>query len=89
MSTWSGSRFCAPRAFSGFHFKQRFGQRLWQRYSYDRVLRDDEHTLVVARYILENPVRAGIVERPQDYAFSRSEKYTVRQILDAVQVMSG
>ena len=77
------------KQFSGFLFKQRFGRSLWQRYSYDRVLRAEEQTLVVARYIFENPVRAGLVERPEDYPFSRSEKYTVRQVLEAVQMMSG
>ena len=71
---------------SGYHFKQQFGQRLWQRYGFERVLRDDEQTLVVARYIVENPVRAGLVEHPEDYEFTRSERYTVRQILEAVQM---
>lgn len=75
------------KQFSGFHFKKRFGVALWQRYGYERVLRSDEATLTVARYILENPVRANLVARAEDYAFSGSEKYTVRQILEAVQMM--
>jgi hypothetical protein len=48
------------------------------------VLRDDEMTLVVAKYILENPVRAGLVERVEEYPFVGSMVYTVREILDAV-----
>ncbi len=72
---------------SGYHFKQRFERRLWQRYSYDRVLRDSEPTLVVARYLVANPVRAGLVTAPEDYAYTRSEKYTVREIVEAVQMM--
>jgi REP element-mobilizing transposase RayT len=43
-----------------------FGDRLWQRYGFERVLRDDEATLDVARYILRNPVRAGLVDVPED-----------------------
>jgi len=38
---------------------ERSANRLWQRYGFERVLRDDEATLVVAKYILENPLRAG------------------------------
>jgi putative transposase len=77
------------KQYSGFHFKRRFGKRLWQRYGYERVLRDDEQTLVVARYILNNPVRKRLVERPQDYPFSRSEQYSIDAILSAVQMMGS
>ena len=48
------------------------------------VLRDDEATLIVARYILENPVRAGLVATPESYPFSGSEVYALGEILDAV-----
>ena len=41
------------KQFSGFQYQQRHGQRLWQRYGYERVLRDDEDTRRVARYIVE------------------------------------
>ena len=60
----------AAKQYSGFYFKQRFGQQLWQRYGFERTLRDDEATLSVARYILENPVRARLVRNPEDYPFS-------------------
>jgi putative transposase len=42
---------------------------LWQEGYYERVLRSDEATDVVIRYVLDNPVRAGLVERHQDYPF--------------------
>jgi hypothetical protein len=38
----------------------------------------------VAKSILENPVRAGLVRSPQDYEFSASPRYTVEDVLDAV-----
>ena len=45
----------------------------WQHQPHDRVLRDsetrDEAFLTVADYILENPVRAGLVEKWSDYPF--------------------
>ena len=51
-------------------------QRLWQRSFYDHALRRDEDLYNVARYIWENPVRAGFVENPCDYAWSGSEVWT-------------
>ena len=63
--------------FSGYHFKQRFGTALWQRYGFEHVLRGDEDTLFVARYILENPVRARIVASVEDYPFLGSTVYSV------------
>jgi putative transposase len=42
----------------------------WQEGHYDRVLRSDESTEVVIRYVLDNPVRAGLVTRAEDYPFS-------------------
>jgi putative transposase len=44
--------------------------RAWQEGYYERVLRSDEKTDVVVRYVLDNPVRAGLVARAEDYPFS-------------------
>lgn len=44
----------------------------WQRSYYDHVLRRDEDLESVRRYIRENPVRAGLVDVPEDYPFSGS-----------------
>jgi REP element-mobilizing transposase RayT len=46
---------------TGFRYKQRYGTALWQHSFYDRVLRRDEDLLTVARYILGNPIRAGLI----------------------------
>lgn len=68
-----GKAFIArSKQYSGFHFRARTGDRLWQRDSFERVLRDTESWLAVSRYILGNPVRAGLVSRPFDYPFSGS-----------------
>jgi REP element-mobilizing transposase RayT len=42
-------------------------QRLWQRGYYDRALRRDEDIKGAARYIVMNPLRAGLVSRVGDY----------------------
>ena len=68
---------------TGYLFAQRHGMRLWQPSFYDHVLRNDEAVLSVARYIIENPVRAGLVESPRDYPFLGATEYTIDQILEA------
>lgn len=48
---------------------------LWQINYYEHVLRSDEATEKTARYILENPVRRGLVEDFCDYHFSWCEVF--------------
>jgi len=70
---------------TGFDFKKLHRTRLWQDGYYDRILRNDEQTIVVARYILDNPVRAGLVTDCRDYPFSGSNRYTMEELADAIQ----
>jgi putative transposase len=48
-------------------FLQRRGS-LWQRAYYDHALRGDEDIRKIARYIVANPLRAGLAEHIGDYA---------------------
>ena len=48
------------------------------------VLRHDEATIHVARYVLENPVRAGLVSPIDDYPYVGSMTMSVRELLDSV-----
>lgn len=57
------------------------GGRLWQSGYYDHILRDGSAYLRVARYVLLNPVRAGLVDRAEDYPFSGSTEYPIAEIL--------
>ncbi|TDV54562.1 REP element-mobilizing transposase RayT [Pseudomonas graminis] len=41
--------------------------RFWQRGFHDRAIRYEEDLQSVARYIIANPIRAGLVSRVQDY----------------------
>ena len=66
---------------SGYAFSMACGERLWQPSFHDRVLRDDEPDLHVIRYIFWNPVRAGLVERPEDYPFLGSTTHSVSEIV--------
>ena len=73
------------KQYSSFYYKQAYGRKPWQRYVYDHVLRDDEKTLVVARYILENPVRARLVQRIEDYPYCGSLEYPLEALLDWIR----
>ena len=42
-------------------------QRIWQRGFHDHVLRDDEDLRGVARYIIANPLRSGLVKSVGEY----------------------
>ncbi len=41
----------------------------WQASCFDRLLRSDESLGEKWRYLEENPVRAGLVERPEDWPY--------------------
>jgi REP element-mobilizing transposase RayT len=40
---------------------------VWEEESFDHVLRSDESLKEKCEYIRQNPVKAGLVERPEDY----------------------
>ena len=48
------------------------GSALWQDGFFERVLRSDEATEKVIDYIRLNPVRAGLVERVEEYPYTWS-----------------
>jgi len=70
------------KQYSAYQHSRQFKERLWQRYTFERVLREHESTNTVVRYILENPIRAGLVERIEDYPFVGSFVYTLPQLLE-------
>lgn len=69
---------------SSFHCKRQLGRALWQRSYYEHVLRDEESTVGVARYILENPLRAGLAARVEEYPYVGSMTLSIRELLDSV-----
>lgn len=44
------------------------GKAVWQANYYDHAVREDEDIRKLARYIIANPLRAGLVERIEDYS---------------------
>ncbi len=53
---------------SGYSARQKLDAALWQISYYDHVLRGEEDLAQVARYIWDNPVRAGFADVRSDYA---------------------
>jgi putative transposase len=54
----------------------RTGITFWQEESYDRRVRNERELLRIINYILQNPVKANLAERWQDYPFTwLNEKY--------------
>jgi REP element-mobilizing transposase RayT len=49
-------------------FLGRKGQ-FWQHESFDRYIRDQNHYSAVIRYIENNPVKAGLCSRPEEWQF--------------------
>jgi len=52
----------------------RKGQPFWQDESYDHWVRDQDEMFKVARYLVFNPVRAGLVKRPEDWPWSSAAR---------------
>ena len=64
---------------TGFEYRKRHGRQLWQPGYHDRVLRDEEATEAIARYILGNPLRAGLVQKWGDYPFAGSDLFDYKK----------
>ena len=55
----------------GFQDKKKF----WMQRFDDEVIRNREMFLTKLRYIHNNPVKAGLVENPEDYKYSSARNY--------------
>jgi REP element-mobilizing transposase RayT len=59
---------------------ERTGIPFWQKESYDHSVRDEDEWHRIARYIENNPVKAGLVASPESYrwssAFERAQAAT-------------
>ena len=65
------------RQLAAYEVKRRFGHTLWQEGYWDYTLRDDDAVRGIASYIAWNPVEAGLVEKPEHYPYTGSERHSV------------
>jgi putative transposase len=79
-----GKRFIkAFKQYSGYYYSQKRHEALWQRNGFEHVLRDDEVTAEVVKYILRNPVRAGLAATIEDYPFVGSQVYELKDLISS------
>ena len=69
----------AKQRSSALH-KKKTGHRLWQEGYFERVLRDDDSGPEYARYIVNNPMRKGLVASPRDYPHTGSDAWTIEEL---------
>lgn len=70
------------KQYSGYyHARARERQKLWQHGSNDHIIRDDVDLLDRMRYVVNNPVAAGLVEKPEDYPFLGSQRWSVEELV--------
>jgi putative transposase len=65
---------------AGYEHRRRTGEYLWQPSYFDHVLRDEEDTRRAVRYVLENPVRKGLVRTFEEYAFAGSDVFSAQEL---------
>ncbi len=79
-------RFCKlAKQRSGMAHARAKGGPLWQEDYYDRVLREIDDSMTIARYLLNNPVRAGLVITPIEYPYLGSDRWTFEELIEAQQ----
>ncbi len=61
---------CVVKSRSARHINAITGRKktIWQRGFYDRAIRKDEDLVTIARYIVANPLRAGLVDSIERYS---------------------
>jgi len=55
-------------------------ESLWQPSYYDHIVRNDEATMEILRYIANNPVRKGLVQNFLDYPYTGSFVVDLRDL---------
>ncbi|HXW05134.1 MAG TPA: transposase [Vicinamibacterales bacterium] len=79
----------AAKQYSGYHFGLNHRCRLWQRYCFERVLRDARECALAIGYIVANPVRSGLVEHPSEYPHLGSQRYQLHELLEICEYRDG
>lgn len=70
---------------SGYAYSRQFGARLWAARFYDHTLRLAEDVLPVARYVIENPVAAGLVAHADEWPFTGGALVTRPRHAESIQ----
>jgi REP element-mobilizing transposase RayT len=69
---------------TGYWLSQNLSSASWQKDFFDHIIRKDEGLVNIARYILDNPVRKGLVDNWQEYPFKGAIGCELDYILQAM-----
>ncbi|MGO9620210.1 MAG: REP-associated tyrosine transposase [Desulfobaccales bacterium] len=69
---------------TGYWLSQNLSSASWQKDFFDHIIRKDEGLVNIARYILDNPVRKGLVANWQKYPFKGAMSCELDYILQAM-----
>jgi hypothetical protein len=69
---------------SGWAYRQRFGMPLWREGYFERTLRPHEDPRAVARYVINNPIRAGLAATPADYPHLGSDVWSLTDLIQSL-----
>ncbi len=69
---------------TGFWMSKNKPEVRWQKDFYDHVIRTDEDVATQVRYILDNPVRKGLVSSWEEYPFRGSIGCKLEDILNGI-----
>ena len=72
------------KQYAGYAHSQQAGGRLWQPGWHDRLLRKSDDVVAVIRYVLQNPIRAGLAREVPEYPFLGSGILTREALLESV-----
>jgi REP element-mobilizing transposase RayT len=75
----------AAKQRSSFAAAERGLGRLWQRSFWDYTLRSEEMLVEKIRYLIANPLRAGLVKSIEEYPFFGSEVYSREELVQIAQ----
>src|SRR5215211_1046793 len=69
---------------AGAAYARHSGRPLWQKGYFERVLRPHDNPKSIARYIVENPVRAGLATNPLDYPHVGSDVWGLQALIEGL-----
>ena len=69
---------------TGFWLSKNKIDARWQKDFFDHIVRKEENLVNVIKYILDNPVRKGLVENWQDYPFKGAIGCDLEEILQSL-----
>ena len=69
---------------TGFWLSKNSSDIRWQKNFYDKIIKSQNEISTQVRYILDNPVRKGIVVSWEDYLFKGSIGCNIEDVLDGI-----